>query len=117
MLILIGIRIATKWYADHLKSTGIDVIMLSDDRANRDKAAAMQVRTYSGMDCVYVVTTYRVLTRLLVRNYVEGVKDTPELLDMLSASNKDDNKHEEIVYEEVNFAYSPAFSYLHAKIY
>ncbi|KAI7900875.1 uncharacterized protein BX663DRAFT_515563 [Cokeromyces recurvatus] len=78
-----AIRVSTKWYADHLKSVGssIDVIMLTDDRGNREKAAAMGLKSSS------------------VADYVESMKDTPELMDMLSAP-KAAQSGESIVYEE-----------------
>ncbi|KAG0169487.1 exosome catalytic subunit dis3 [Apophysomyces sp. BC1034] len=82
-----AIRVSTKWYADHLKAQGlgrrIEVVMLSDDRANREKAAATNIKTIS------------------VREYVNSMKDVPELLDMLAAP-KDGSaeKDDKIIYEE-----------------
>ncbi|KAI9020043.1 hypothetical protein CLU79DRAFT_756874 [Phycomyces nitens] len=82
-----AIRVSTKWYADHLKRCApgypIEAVMLSDDRANREKAGATGIKAIS------------------VRNYVETMKDVPELLDMLSAS-KDSSKDQDdkIVYDE-----------------
>ncbi|RCI07022.1 exosome catalytic subunit dis3, partial [Rhizopus stolonifer] len=79
-----AIRVSSKWYADHLKANGsgenIDVIMLTDDNGNRERAKA------SGIKCSSV------------REYIESIKDTPELLDMLSAPKA--AVGESIVYEE-----------------
>lgn len=47
--LMIAIRVATQWYTNHLKESGILTIMLSDDRANREKAASMGVKSQSGM--------------------------------------------------------------------
>ncbi|KAF7726252.1 exosome catalytic subunit dis3 [Apophysomyces ossiformis] len=82
-----AIRVAAKWYADHLRSNGrgprIEVVMLSDDRANREKAAATSIKTVS------------------VREYVDSMKDVPELLDMLAAPKDGSAEHDDkIVYEE-----------------
>lgn len=49
-LLMIAIRVATQWYTNHLKESGILTIMLSDDRANREKAASMGVKSQSGIN-------------------------------------------------------------------
>ncbi|KAL1928856.1 hypothetical protein VTP01DRAFT_2642 [Rhizomucor pusillus] len=77
-----AIRVAAKWYTDHLKSKGIHVVMLSDDRANREKAAATGIKSIS------------------IRDYVEGIKDVPELLDMLAAPKDINTDKDKIVYDE-----------------
>ncbi|KAI8146735.1 exosome complex exonuclease RRP44-like protein [Fennellomyces sp. T-0311] len=77
-----AIRVATQWYANHLKSQQIEAVMLSDDRANRDKASA------TGIKCASV------------RQYVEGMKDVPELLDTLAAPKDNSNEKDKIVYDE-----------------
>ncbi|KAI7855492.1 exosome complex exonuclease RRP44-like protein [Circinella umbellata] len=77
-----AIRVGTQWYSNHLKSQGIETLMLSDDRANREKASATGIRSSS------------------VRNYVEGMKDVPELLDMLAAPKDNSAEKDKIVYEE-----------------
>ena len=38
----------------------------------------------------------------VVRNYVEGMKDVPELLDMLAAPKDNSADKDKIVYEEVS---------------
>ncbi|KAI8340999.1 exosome complex exonuclease RRP44 [Choanephora cucurbitarum] len=80
-----AIRVSTKWYTDHLKANGsgnnIDVIMLTDDNGNRERAKTMGIKSSS------------------VREYIESIKDTPELLDMLSAP-KAVAADQSIVYEE-----------------
>lgn len=49
---VLAIRVATKWFADHLKASSsgetIDVIMLSDDRGNREKAKATGIKSCGG---------------------------------------------------------------------
>ncbi|OAC99195.1 hypothetical protein MUCCIDRAFT_154095 [Mucor lusitanicus CBS 277.49] len=79
-----AIRVATKWFVDHLKANSsgenIDVIMLSDDRGNREKAKATGIKSCG------------------VIEYVESIKDTPELLDMVSAPKA--AAGEQVVYEE-----------------
>ncbi|CDH60378.1 exosome complex exonuclease rrp44 isoform 1 [Lichtheimia corymbifera JMRC:FSU:9682] len=77
-----AIRVGTQWYANHLKESGILTIMLSDDRANREKAASMGVKSQS------------------VRDYVRGMKDVPELLDMLAAPKSETTETDKIVFEE-----------------
>ncbi|KAK9765188.1 exosome catalytic subunit dis3 [Basidiobolus ranarum] len=66
-----AIRVATKWYDDHLKKleikSGISVVLLSDDAANRAKAKEEGLLTCS------------------VREYIEAL-DKPELLDMIAQS-------------------------------
>ncbi|CEP19826.1 hypothetical protein [Parasitella parasitica] len=79
-----AIRVATKWFMDHLKANSsgedIDVIMLSDDRGNREKAKTTGIKSCG------------------VTEYVESIKDTPELLDMVSAPKA--AAGEKVVYEE-----------------
>ncbi|KAI9489424.1 mitotic control protein dis3 [Zychaea mexicana] len=77
-----AIRVATQWYANHLKGIGIEAVMLSDDRANRDKASVTNIKSLS------------------VRNYVESMKDVPELLDMLAAHKDNSLEKDKIIYEE-----------------
>ncbi|KAL0075876.1 hypothetical protein J3Q64DRAFT_1773142 [Phycomyces blakesleeanus] len=82
-----AIRVSTKWYSDHLKRCApghpIEAVMLSDDRANREKAAATGIKAIS------------------VRDYVKTLQDVPELLDMLSTSNESaKDKDDKIVYDE-----------------
>ncbi|GJE98679.1 RNB-domain-containing protein [Phanerochaete sordida] len=78
-----GIRKATSWYNTHLslarppirgqpKPTLPDVVLLTDDAANRQKAEK------EGIKC------------MSVRNYVEGSKKSSELLDLLSAVGSDE---------------------------
>ncbi|GAA5803489.1 hypothetical protein EDC94DRAFT_565135 [Helicostylum pulchrum] len=79
-----AIRVAAKWYKDHLKANGsgreIDILLLTDDRGNREKATATGIKN-SG-----------------VPEYVESIKDVPELLDMVSAPKA--ASEEKTVYEE-----------------
>lgn len=49
-----AIRVATKWFVDHLKANSsgenIDVIMLSDDRGNREKAKTTGIKSCGGKE-------------------------------------------------------------------
>ncbi|CAO3623431.1 unnamed protein product [Mucor hiemalis] len=78
-----AIRVSSKWYNDHLKangSEGIEILLLTDDRGNREKANATGIKS-SG-----------------VAEYVESITDVPELLDMLSAPKA--AAGDKIVYDE-----------------
>lgn len=50
--IFIAIRVAAKWYGDHLKAVegknDIDVVLLTDDRDNREKAKESGINSISG---------------------------------------------------------------------
>lgn len=91
-LISIAIRVSVKWYANHLangkKKAPITVVMLSDDRDNREKAKSAAIKCSS------------------VRDYVADLTDTPELVDMV-VSAKDASEAQakvdgKIEYEEVS---------------
>lgn len=41
-----AIRVATAWYADHLKHVAVDVVLLTNDRDNRDKAIKAGLKSY-----------------------------------------------------------------------
>ena len=48
----IAIRVATKWYKDHLKTNGdgnIEMVLLTDDRGNREKASATGIVSSGGI--------------------------------------------------------------------
>ncbi|SAL96893.1 hypothetical protein [Absidia glauca] len=77
-----AIRVAVKWYSDHLKGQPVRTVLLSDDRANREKASALGLKAVS------------------VKDYVEGIKDVPELLDIVVAPKDNDANKNEIIYEE-----------------
>ncbi|KAJ3068868.1 hypothetical protein HDU98_008029 [Podochytrium sp. JEL0797] len=67
-----AIRTACAWYAKHLPS-GVSVVLMTDDADNRRKALADGLFAYS------------------VRDYVEGMKAFPELVDMIAAVDADDD--------------------------
>ncbi|KAG1223994.1 hypothetical protein G6F35_004307 [Rhizopus arrhizus] len=79
-----AIRVSTKWYTDHLKANSSDkniqAVLLTDDRGNREKAKATGLKCFS------------------VSDYVESIKDVPELVDMVSAPKA--AADDKIVYEE-----------------
>ena len=43
-----AIRTATRWYRDHLKGTGIGVLLLTNDRENREKAKKEGLEALTG---------------------------------------------------------------------
>ncbi|KAK7061084.1 exosome catalytic subunit dis3 [Paramarasmius palmivorus] len=78
-----GIRKATEWYNTHISLTRPPirgqpqpilpaVVLLTEDAANRQKAEQAGIHTMS------------------VRKYVEGLPDSNQLLDLLSAAGSDD---------------------------
>lgn len=97
-----AIRVAVKWYSDHLKGQPVRTVLLSDDRANREKAGAIGLKAVSGKKR----NSERKLDSLndplwLVKDYVEGIKDVPELLDIVVAPKDSAANKNEIIYEEV----------------
>ncbi|CAI2166056.1 14609_t:CDS:10 [Funneliformis geosporum] len=81
-----AIRSAAKWYATHVKQIkdkgkALEVVLLSDDVENRQKARQDGILAYS------------------VKEYVEGMNDTPELIDMLGNVSISDNKDKKFVYD------------------
>lgn len=59
-LFLIAIRVASKWYNDHLKAYGsgdIEILLLTDDRGNREKATATGIKSSSGNVAMNHMTT------------------------------------------------------------
>jgi hypothetical protein len=95
-LISTAIRVAVKWYANHLsngkKKAPITVVMLSDDRDNREKAKSAAIKCSS------------------VRDYVADLTDSPELVDMVvsakDASEAQAKADGKIEYEEVSSAFA-----------
>lgn len=95
-LISTAIRVAVKWYANHLsngkKKAPITVVMLSDDRDNREKAKSAAIKCSS------------------VRDYVADLTDSPELVDMVvsakDASEAQAKADGKIEYEEVSLAFA-----------
>ncbi|KAI8575331.1 hypothetical protein K450DRAFT_262255 [Umbelopsis ramanniana AG] len=85
-----AIRVSVKWYANHLangkKKAPITVVMLSDDRDNREKAKSAAIKCSS------------------VRDYVADLTDSPELVDMVvsakDASEAQAKADGKIEYEE-----------------
>lgn len=49
---ILAIRVSTKWYKDHLKTNGsgedIEIVLLTDDRGNREKATATGIKSSDG---------------------------------------------------------------------
>ena len=41
-----AIRVATAWYEGHLKNLGVGVVLLTNDRDNRDKAIKAGLKAY-----------------------------------------------------------------------
>lgn len=66
-----AIRQAVKWYAGHFRVASLNVVMLSDDVANVEKAKADGILA------------------LPVREYVEGMANAPQLLDLIASRSLD----------------------------
>ena len=60
-------------------------MLLTDDVANRQKAEKEGLHCLSG-ECIYANMRYRMhfIDYALVRKYIEGLKDSSQLLDLLS---------------------------------
>ena len=83
----VAIRVAVKWYSNHLPKGTTEVVMLSDDRDNREKAKSAAIKCSS------------------VRDYVTGLTETPELMDMVVTAQEATEAHAKadgkVTYEEV----------------
>ncbi|KAK6325738.1 hypothetical protein J4Q44_G00050800 [Coregonus suidteri] len=73
-----AIRVSTKWYSDHLKNTptdeGLKVVLLTNDRGNKEKAEKSGLLTYR------------------CEEYVKSLIANPELVDRLALTNDDKNE-------------------------
>ncbi|XP_045070459.1 exosome complex exonuclease RRP44-like [Coregonus clupeaformis] len=73
-----AIRVSTKWYSDHLKNTptdeGLKVVLLTNDRGNKEKAEESGLLTYR------------------CEEYVKSLIANPELVDRLALTNDDKNE-------------------------
>ncbi|XP_071186969.1 exosome complex exonuclease RRP44 [Salvelinus alpinus] len=73
-----AIRISTKWYSDHLNNTptdkGLKVVLLTNDRGNKEKAEDSGLLTYR------------------CEEYVKSLIANPELVDRLALTNDDKNE-------------------------
>jgi len=67
-----AIRVATSWYEEHLKHLDIDIVLLTNDNENRDKAIKAGLKSYQVMD------------------YVKSLKGCENLIDHLSVQEKGD---------------------------
>ncbi|CAG8798490.1 12701_t:CDS:10 [Gigaspora margarita] len=86
-----AIRSAVKWYSTHLKKitnkeNHIEVVLLTDDVGNRTKAQEEGLSAFS------------------VREYVEGMTDTPELVDILGNSSNVEGDKKGSILSNVNGA-------------
>uniref|UniRef100_A0A674C2D5 Protein DIS3 homolog n=1 Tax=Salmo trutta TaxID=8032 RepID=A0A674C2D5_SALTR len=69
-----AIRISTKWYSDHLNNKGLKVVLLTNDRGNKEKAEEAGLLTYR------------------CEEYVKSLIANPELVDRLALTNDDKNE-------------------------
>ncbi|XP_038842160.1 exosome complex exonuclease RRP44 [Salvelinus namaycush] len=73
-----AIRISTKWYSDHLNNIptdmGLKVVLLTNDRGNKEKAEESGLLTYR------------------CEEYVKSLIANPELVDRLALTNDDKNE-------------------------
>uniref|UniRef100_A0A3P9M311 Exosome complex exonuclease RRP44 n=1 Tax=Oryzias latipes TaxID=8090 RepID=A0A3P9M311_ORYLA len=77
-----AIRVAVKWYSQHLKADGLKVVLLTDDQGNKEKAEENSLVVYK------------------FDEYVKNLTANPELVDRLALS-KDDKA--EIISSKVLF--------------
>lgn len=80
-----AIRTATLWYNNHLKTHPngpITVLLISDDKDNRVKAQQDGIKACS------------------MAEYVEEIKEYPELIDMVVYPSEDDTNDKKFTYEE-----------------
>lgn len=97
-----GIRKATAWYNSHIslsrppvrgqaKPVLPDVVLLTDDAANRQKAEKEGIKCMSGTwSTIHAKHAASPNAAFSVRRYIEGTKDSGKLLDLLSTAGSDD---------------------------
>uniref|UniRef100_A0A3P8SAV1 Protein DIS3 homolog n=1 Tax=Amphiprion percula TaxID=161767 RepID=A0A3P8SAV1_AMPPE len=78
-----AIRVAAKWYSQHLKTSesdtdGLKVVLLTNDQGNKQKAEECGL--------LYLFTC------ILVEEYIKSLTANPELVDRLALSNDDKNE-------------------------
>ncbi|KAM6446176.1 exosome complex exonuclease RRP44 [Liasis olivaceus] len=83
-----AIRVAAKWYQEHLRKSereeNVTVILLTNDRKNKEKAVEEGITTYT------------------CEEYIKSLTDNPELVDRLACLNDEENEIEssKIIFPE-----------------
>ena len=112
---------ATAWYNSHLKlnrppvrgqrPTKVPtVILMTEDAANRQKAGKSGITSTSGLFPVLTDFFVPFFMFFLVRKYVEGMKDSTQLLDLLAAVGSEDMEPtrvaigRQVLYPDVRFS-------------
>lgn len=93
---------ATAWYNSHLKLNRPPVrsqpppkiptiVLMTEDAANRQKAERSGITSTSGeFPVFFFLLQGNSFMGLIVRKYVEGMKDSTQLLDLLAAVGSED---------------------------
>ncbi|CAL4156656.1 unnamed protein product, partial [Meganyctiphanes norvegica] len=79
-----AIRVTCWWYKQHFNLVGQNIVLLTNDKDNRDKAREMEVEAYT------------------VHEYVSSLKDAPGLLDKVAQAQEDmeeDASIQRFIYE------------------
>lgn len=96
-----GIRKATAWYNSHIGLTHPPirgqapkklptVVLMTEDAENRQKAEKAGIACVSGAPPPSLPQHNAQPADNIVRKYVEGMKESAQLLDLLSAAGSDD---------------------------
>lgn len=96
----LGIRKATEWYNSHLKLNRPPIrdqgapklptiVLMTEDAANRQKAENSGITSTSGK-LPTLIDFSNDLIYLIVRKYVERMKESTQLLDLLAAVGSED---------------------------
>ena len=59
-----AIRVATSWYEEHLRHLDIDVVLLTNDKENRDKATKAGLKSYQVCNVVVCELEFRMVAFL-----------------------------------------------------
>lgn len=96
----IGIRRGAEWYNTHIALARPpvrgqprripQVVLLTDDVANRQKAEAENIPTVSSKASPLLMSISYLSVSRTVRKYVEGMQEAEKLLDILSATGTHD---------------------------
>ena len=125
----LGIRKATAWYNSHLKSNQPPVrgqrppkvptiVLMTEDAANRQKAEKSGITSTSGL--FPALTEFLLLFYMffIVRKYIEGMRDSTQLLDLLAAVGSEDMEPtraaagRQVLYPDVCFSHIICFSFI-----
>ncbi|ETE62138.1 Exosome complex exonuclease RRP44, partial [Ophiophagus hannah] len=106
-----AIRVAAKWYQEHLKKSqgeeSILVILLTNDRKNKEKAVEEGITTFTCKSDLLTFPGYELFPKSLRRDqlreeYVKSLTGHPELMDRLACLNDEENEMEssKIIFPE-----------------